>query len=410
MSEFEEVKNKIDINLIYDKLSKIEVPLERQQNYNRHYIDQKIVESDKALDLLDKINTQVVQELTNYEIRQSIIEEEIANRKRNELTHNQEILKKYNTGRERESAVELLISDSMAELSKLNRRILALKNLAGIIKTKQSIIIKKMRNIQDQSRMMSELLKASVPLPDDKDTALLMKNLQEIEKLEESLDADDVGESTEYIEPNQSSGTPQPETSEKTEDSEVATDDSFDIDLSGVSSLNDSSDIDVQKVSVNTTPGIVTDFDISNTSTVDSGSDASESDDISSETDSDTSEDGGESGSESELDMDTVLDGLDTEDSTDEGAGESPVVELEPEPETSNKGGTDVLLEDMFSGDDAVVTEEPAKKSGQREPTSKEKSPSKSQPKESKKVLKEDNATVPGDVSIDNILDDLGNL
>lgn len=410
MSKFEEVKNNIDINLVYDKLSKIEVPLERQQNYNRHYIDQKIVESDQALDLLDKINTQVIQELTNYEIRQSVIEEEIANRKRNELTNNQEILKKYNTGKERESAVELLISDSMAELSKLNRRILALKNLAGIIKTKQSIIIKKMRNIQDQSRMMSELLKANVPLPEDKDTALLMKSFQDIEKLEESLDAEDVGESTEYIEPSQSSE-PQQEASEKTDKQDVSTDDSMDIDLSGMGSESDASDIDVQKIPAQSTAGIDTsDFDVSSDVATDSNDSGSESEDTSSDSLDESESSESDSGSESELDMDTVLDGLDTEDSTDEGSDESPLAELDSEPETSNKGNADVLLEDMFSGDDAVVTKEPAKKSGHGEPTSKEKSPAKSQHKESKKVLKEDDATVPGDVSIDNILDDLGNF
>jgi hypothetical protein len=396
MSEFETVKNNIDINLIYDKLSKIEVPLERQQGYNRHYIDQKLVESDQALDSLDKINTQVVQELTNFEIRLSIIEEEIANKKRNELTNNKEILKKYSTGKERESAVELLIMDSMAEFSKLSRRILALKNLSGIIKTKQSIIIKKMRNIQDQSRMMSELLKVNVPLPDDKDTAFLMKNLREVEKLEESLEADEVSETSEYIEEDQDNGASQLEPNKNVSEQDATIENSMDIDISMGS---DSSDSNTSEVS---TGSFDIEMDLGLDSTVSQSSETSEQESTS-ETESDTlsEENTSESEeSESELDMDSVLDGLDQEDSSEV-------------PEATELSGGAVALEDIFSGEDAVVTDESAKKPDQGEPTSKGKSPVKSKEsstKSSKKVLKEDEATVPGDVSIDNILDDLGNL
>jgi hypothetical protein len=62
-----------------------------------------------------------------------------------------------------------------------------------------------------------------------------------------------------------------------------------------------------------------------------------------------------------------------------------------------------------------VVTEKPAKKSGQREPSSKDnkskkESVSTKKPSEDKKVLKEDNATAPGDVDIGTILDDLNNI
>jgi hypothetical protein len=102
--------------------------------------------------------------------------------------------------------------------------------------------------------------------------------------------------------------------------------------------------------------------------------------------------------------MDTVLDGLDPEKGAEEGT------EIASDP-ASVSADERMVLEDILSSSDAVVTDEPAKKSGQGEPTPKKENPAKSHPKESsKKVLIEDNVTVPGDVNIDNILDDLSSL
>jgi hypothetical protein len=406
MNEFEKSLQNIDVNIIYDQLSKIEVPLEMQSTYNRHYIDQKIVECDKALDLLDKINTKVVRELTNYEIRHSVVEEEINNKKRNEFANNQEILKRYSTGRERESAIELLIKDSMSEFSKLNRKILALRNLSGLIKTKQSIIIKKMRNIQDQSRMMSDLLKINVPLPDDKDTALLTKALGGVEALERSLDAEEVEDARETQEQSDL-------IEEITEESSIS------IDLNESESLNasitetESTPSDVtEQVSKNTASSEVdtSDLDLGNTDP--QSSTEVELDSTPTDKESETlSDETPEENEESELDMDTVLDGLDPINSSEEGT----TVEIEPESSDAvvNEGSEDTLLEDIISGDDTVVTDKPAKKSGQGEPSSKDKKSkkeSKATEKPPEKVLKEDNATAPGDVNIDNILDDLNNI
>jgi hypothetical protein len=113
--------------------------------------------------------------------------------------------------------------------------------------------------------------------------------------------------------------------------------------------------------------------------------------------------------------MDTVLDGLDAE------PGEE--IEISSDSESSpNEGGEGTTLEDVISQKDAVVTKEPANKTaGHGEPTLKEKTPaaSTSAPAKSppagppadtgKKVLKEDSASV-GNVDIDNILDELGDL
>jgi hypothetical protein len=410
MGDFEKSLQNLDTNLIYEQISKIEVPLEMQSTYNRHYIDQKIVECDKALDLLDKINTKVVRELTNYEIRQSIVEEEINNKKRNEFANNQDLLKKYATGKERESAIELLMKDSMAEFNKLSRKILSLRSLSGLIKTKQSIIIKKMRNIQDQSRMMSDLIKINVPLPDDKDTAKLMKALGGVEALERSLEAE---EGKEFI--------------EQEEDVTVDNKDT-DTDIT-LESDPVPSDVTQQEPKVSTSTEVDTsDLDLGNTDS--KGSSAIEPDSVSSEEESQTSDgENPEGGEDSDLDMDTVLDGLDNIsegdapmdiDSGPTNVASTADAEIEADTDVSSDGNTSIdidqgsstevigessagtILEDILSEDVPVVTNKPAKKSGQGEPSSKDKSP--------KIAPKEDTATIPGDVNIDNILDDLSNF
>jgi hypothetical protein len=408
MGDFEKSLQNLDTNFIYDQISKIEVPLEMQSTYNRHYIDQKIVECDKALDLLDKINTKVVRELTNYEIRQSIVEEEINNKKRNEFANNQDLLKKYATGKERESAIELLMKDSMAEFNKLSRKILALRSLSGLIKTKQSIIIKKMRNIQDQSRMMSDLLKINVPLPDDKDTAKLMKALGGVEALERSLEAE---EGKEFI-----------------EQEEDVTVDNKDMDIT-LESDPVPSDVTLQEPKVSSSTEVDTsDFDLGNTDS--KGSTVIEPDSVSSEEESQTSDgENPEDGEDSDLDMDTVLDGLDNisegdapvdidsrptnvastadaeiEAATDVGSEENTLIDVDQgsSAEIIDESNAGTILEDILSEDVPVVTNKPAKKSGQGEPSSKEKSP--------KTAPKGDTATISGEVNIDNILDDLSNL
>ena len=409
MGDFEKSLQNIDINFVYDQISKIEVPLEMQSTYNRHYIDQKIVECDKALDLLDKTNTSVVRELTNYEIRCSIVDEEINNKKRNEFANNEKLMKKYGTGKEREAAVELLMGESLTDLNKLTRKIMALRSLSGLIKTKQSIIIKKMRNIQDQARMMSDLLKVNVPLPDDRDTASLSRALGSVEALERSLDldAENVEESTEFIEPVE-----EEKVTETAAEPEVSAD-SDSLDISFDEPESKSSPVTSQESKGSTSAEIDTsELDLGNIEV--QGPAKAESTSAPAEEESEPATDeNSEDGEDSDLTMDTVLDGLDCEEgSTGEGSG----VAVDPEPEASNgtDGDMDTTLEDLLPSNVPVVTEKPAKKSGQGEPSAKDKSPKKSDPPaekpSAKKVLKEEAAVVPGDVNIDNILDDLNNL
>lgn len=408
MGDFEKSLQNLDTNLIYDQISKIDIPLEMQSMYNHHYIDQKIVECDKALDALDKVNTKVIRELTNYEIRQSIVEEEINNKKRNEFANNQELLKKYATGKERESAIELLMKDSMAEFNKLNRKILALRSLSGLIKTKQSIIIKKMRSIQDQFKMMSDLLRVNVPLPEDKDTAKLMKALGNVEELERNIEAE---EATESIEQN--------------DDITVGSKGNTDIVLESDSMP---SDVTVQESKVSSSTEVdISDLDLGNTDS--KGSSVVEPNSASPEEESKTSNgENPEDDGDSDLDMDTVLDGLDdmpegdapfdidsgptdnasavdaeVVESTNVSSEKDTSVEIDQSPaEIVDESSENTILEDILSENVPVVTDKPAKKPGQGEPSSKEKNP--------KTVLKEDTATIPGDINIDNILDDLSNL
>jgi hypothetical protein len=398
----------IDINTVYEQLSKIDVPLERQHTYNRNYIDQKMIECDHARDLLDKLNTKVTHELTNLEINHSILEEEFNNKKRNELANNTELAKKYVTGKERESAAELILSDSLTEMNKVSRKLLALKNLAGVIKTKQSIMNSKLRNLQDQFRMMCEYLKVNVPSPDDKTIEGFARTLGELDKLAaaSSFNSDDVEEAEETIEQDTAEeistpGDSQPSGEHDTTDVDIA------IDLSDTVS----SPSPVTQQASNDSPS--EDVDTSDLGL--SNNDSSVSDKTEQIADPDQEEESSEEEA-SILDMDTILDGLDA----------VPGEELEisgDSDSSSNEGGEGTTLEDVISNKGAVVTDEPANKTaGQREPTLKEKTPTKttqtstkSTPEKTsgppkttgKKVLKEDAATTAGEVDIDSILDEL---
>lgn len=200
----EKLVGTVDVNAVYDQIIKIDIPLEIQHNYNGPYIDTKVVECNTALDMLDKLITNVTRELTNYEIRRNIVEEEITNKKRNELTNNDELRKKYGTGKEREIAVEMMLKDNLTERSSLDRHILNLENLLTVVKTKYSNISKKAASVKDQFRRMTDLVTSGgVPMTPDKDTALLLKTLKDVEVLEDrakEFDEENVGEIEEYIE------------------------------------------------------------------------------------------------------------------------------------------------------------------------------------------------------------------
>jgi hypothetical protein len=412
MKENEKVLDTIDVNSVFEDINKIEVPLEIQTGCNGSYLDTKFVECDKAADKLEKWFTKVSRELTNYEIRYSVVEEEIANKKRNELTNNTEILKKYNTGRERENAVEMLLTNSLAELNKLNRKILALKNLLGVIKTKQTIIGQKVRNLIGQASRMKDLVRfGGVTSPQDKDTIDLMHKLGDIEKLEETLDAKDVEEAQEFIEQDPDGDALESGVTQKTSDSEDQIGGLVEIDVSVESTESIPSPVTQKEPEIITESSdeVVIDSDKGNPESVSKNSPVSESE-VAEPTESDPSEEGV---AIDELDMDTVLDGLDPEGESESAVTEEvknpEVLDLKVPTKTADEGDENLVLEDIFSGDDAVVTDEPApKKSGQGEPTSKEKSPKKEVSQASAPPVKEtEDVATTGDVDIDNILDSL---
>jgi len=412
MNIMAELTSTIDINTVYEQINGINIPLEIQHGYNGNYLDVKFVECDAALDKLDKMITNVTRELTNYEIRRSIVDEGIENKKRNELTNNKDLRKQYPTAKEREIAVEMMLKEDLAERCSLDRHILGLENLLSVIKTKYSSISKKTGNVKDQFRRMGDLVRAGgVSMAPDKDTALLMQTLADVERREKEFDIDNVEEAEENVGQDSEDDISVPEAVES---------------LSTQGSLNENLDEIEIDISV-TTPSPVTHTEpdaITETSedvvlsSSNEGNNESDSlvltgqDDVSSGEEASSEEEEG-----SELDMDTILDGLDTEEgsetiSEEESAVAEPEESEEAEAATPStiseeEGDEGLILEDIFSSDDAAVTDEPAnKKPGQGEPTSKEKSKKKEVPKAKVPPAKSDN-TVSGDVDIDNILDTL---
>ena len=375
----------LDTNAIYNQLSKIEVQLERQNTYNRDYIDHKMIECDHARDQLDKINTQVTHELTNLEIHFSILEEEFNNKKRNELTNNSEILNKYNTGKERELAVELLLSSELTEINKFSRKILALKNLSGVIKAKQSIMTSKLRNIQDQFRMMCEYLKANVgsALPAENDpTVQRMANIYgELDKLAEAsneFNSEDVEtvevENTEEetkeqgsdIEDNsvqEATKTPDENDAVEIDSSEIVIDDSATV-FKSETNNDASADVDLSGLDL----GDTSDKQAESSVAEETVSDVSNSEDSSSEEES------------SDLDMDSVLDGIEID-----------PTEKSSKTVSSDEGDESTTLEDILTSKDAEVKN--LHISGDK----------------SKKVV-EDSASTSSEVDINSILDDLSNM
>jgi hypothetical protein len=389
----------LDVNSLYEELNKINIPLEIQHDYNGHYIDVKLVECDVGLDKIDRMITNVTQELTNYEIRRSIIEEEISNKKRNELTNNQELLKKYSTGKERETAVEMMLTNSMAEQCKLDRHILALENLLSVLKTKYSILNSKKASVKDQFRRMADQVKAGgISMAPDKDTALLMKTLQDVEKREKEFETENVDEATEYIEPDQNGGPSETDAQQSNPEPGSQSGDLVDIDIDSIQVDVPVSSPVTQKeaeviVSVETSSDEIV-IGSSNEGNKPSDSLApAEQESVSPESEED------------ELEVDTILDGLDMEAETE--SVEPTVTETAAPSESSKESSEDLLLEDIFSNDAAVVTEEPAtKKTGQGEPTPEKKSPKKASPPANEApVKKKDDTAVKGDADVDSILD-----
>jgi hypothetical protein len=402
----------LDTNAIYDQLSKIEVHLERQNTYNRDYIDHKMIECDAARDVLDKINTKVTHELTNLEIHHSILEEEFNNKKRNELTNNNEVLKKYNTGKEREAAVELILNKELSEISKFSRKILALKNLSGVIKTKQSIMTTKLRNLQDQFRMMCEYLKANVgsanPNANDPTVQRMAKIYGELDKL-----AEDSSEfNTENVEDT--------DTTEETIEQESNVEDNSVPGNSQTPAENDAVEVETSDIDDTITNPPVTDvelvidtsadvdisgIDLGNNDSVES-SDASVEveEDKTTSTEGENSEQAETSSNEeeesSELDMDSVLDGI--------GTVSEEVSDVTTESDTAGEG---ITLEDVLTTQkDEVISDEPTTKQKVKEEPAPKIVKSQSKGEKSKKKVVEDSASVSSNVDIDNILDDLSNM
>lgn len=172
----------IDIDSIYSKLRKMEVSLEQQTHANHHYYQMVLTKCDIYVSMISKFYTAAKQECSKLQVTCNVVQEQIENKRRHNLVKNEEIQKKYSTGREREFAVDELIKEDISELKSKENRLLLLKDLCSVLNTWLSIMRERKRDAKEQWKLLCETSRAAgLPDPTDKDVKQLNKVIGELE-------------------------------------------------------------------------------------------------------------------------------------------------------------------------------------------------------------------------------------
>lgn len=222
----------LDIDKIYDQLRKMEVSLEEQSHANHHYYQKVLTKCDLYVSVICKYYSAAKQECSKLQVQYNIQAEEIENKRRHHVANNEEIQRRYSTGREREMAIEVILKDEITELKKKDNRLINLKDIVGVLYTWLGIMRERKRDAKEQWKILCEQSKsANLPDPTDKDVRELNKVIGELEAeaaesaMDGDLIVDDDVTSEEYIEGNEESDNEIIEAAEETP-SEIAFDDS----------------------------------------------------------------------------------------------------------------------------------------------------------------------------------------
>lgn len=224
----------IDVDRIYDQLRKMEVSLEEQNYANHHYYQKVLTKCDLYVSILSKYYATARQECSKLQVQYNIQAEEIENKRRHHVANNEEIQRRYSTGREREMAIEGILKDEIAELKKKDNRLIILKDLVGVLNTWLGIMRERKRDAKEQWKILCEQSKAAnLPDPTDKSVQELNKVIGELEAeaaeagMDDNLIIEDDVISEEYIEGDEESDNDIVQAAEATP-SDIAVDDSED--------------------------------------------------------------------------------------------------------------------------------------------------------------------------------------
>jgi hypothetical protein len=224
----------IDVDRIYDQLRKMEVSLEEQNYANHHYYQKVLTKCDLYVSILSKYYATARQECSKLQVQYNIQAEEIESKRRHHVANNEEIQRRYSTGREREMAIEVILKDEIADLKKKDNRLIILKDLVGVLNTWLGIMRERKRDAKEQWKILCEQSKAAnLPDPTDKSVRELNKVIGELEAeaaeagMDDNLIIEDDITSEEYIEGDEESDNEVLEATEETP-SDIAVDDSED--------------------------------------------------------------------------------------------------------------------------------------------------------------------------------------
>lgn len=198
---------KIDVDGIYSELRKMEVSLKEQTHANHHYYQKILTKCDLYVSVISKYFAEVKQSCSKLQVEHNIKSSEIEIRRRHHIAENEEIQRRYSTGREREMAVEVILKDDIAEQKQMENRLILLKDLAQVLSTFLAVMRERKRDAKEQWKLLCEQSRAAnLADPDDKSVQELQKVLGHLEQtaadsgFNDDLTVDDDIVSEEYIE------------------------------------------------------------------------------------------------------------------------------------------------------------------------------------------------------------------
>lgn len=222
----------IDVDKVYDNLRKMEVSLEEQSHANHHYYQKILTRCDLYVSVISKYYANARQECSKLQVQYNIQSEEIESKRRHHVANNEEIRRRYSTGREREMAIEVILKDDISGLHKKENRLIILKDLVGVLNTWLGIMRERKRDAKEQWKILCEQSRAAnLPDPTDKSVQELNKVIGELEAeaaeagMNDDLVIEDDITSEEYIDGDEESDNKVLEAAEDTS-SEITVDDS----------------------------------------------------------------------------------------------------------------------------------------------------------------------------------------
>lgn len=226
----------LDKSLVYDELLCLKLELNYSDVPTPSYIQTLIINCNNYQRKVEKYFIESTRELSYVEKLFRTEKLSLETKKRHALINNERI-KKLPTGKERESAVDGLLEKDYETMLSLENEAASLRDLLTAIKTVQYNLkatnsdIKMLLKIMDQ-----QINRLNIGHPEDPEMKNLIKDLGDLDKLDEEMTAEDIESATESQEESddqvievgtENQGTPAEGVNESTVDSEDFINDSF---------------------------------------------------------------------------------------------------------------------------------------------------------------------------------------